>query len=131
MKTQDYITLNDLKHEIIVTLDTHNNIFFRMRHLMWNGNPVLNTRNISKINKSMPDGKYWIAYNHVVTKGKQEFFRKDVVCVCKEEIIKIFQSCVKRKDFFDLIMEPIFEYEYQFVVTLDEHGIFHKKIKNK
>jgi hypothetical protein len=127
---RDYVTLDDLKQEIIVTLDTHEKIFFRMSNLAWTGNSVLCTSDIFEISKSMPDGKYWITYDYVVTKGKQEFFREDVVCTYKEEIIKLFQSCIEKDDFFNLIMQPTFECEYQFVIKMTEHGYF-EKIKNK
>jgi hypothetical protein len=126
LKQEVIVTFDDLKQEVIVTLDTHKNIFLRMRHLVNTGNLVLRTRDISKISESIPDGKYWITYNIVVTKGKKDFFLEDVVCAYKEEIIKFIQLSIEVNDLVDLIMLPTFEYEYEFVVRINEEATFFK-----
>jgi hypothetical protein len=122
--SSEYKIFGDLKQEVVVTLDTPEKIFFRMHDFAMTENVALSTWDIYELNESMPDGKYWISNDYYVAKGKKRIFKSDVVCAYKEEIIKFVQLRIEKNRLSYLIMEPIFEYEYQFVVVINNDSGF-------
>jgi hypothetical protein len=114
----------DLKKETVVTLYTPEEIFYRMYNLLLTGKLTLSTEDLSIISESIPDGKYWIAQKTFITKGKKSFFAGHLFCAYKEEIIKFIQLSIEEHDLRNLIMQPIFEYEYEFVVLIRDEGDF-------
>jgi len=114
----------DLKKEYIVAPGDDEDIFFRMLSIAEHGSLNLVTDHISEINNSIPDGKYWIAQNIESRKGKKRFFLGRVACAFKDEIIDFIERSIKKDDLRNLIIQPIFECDWKFVVLVSEEGSF-------
>ncbi|TLI77877.1 hypothetical protein FEK43_22370 [Escherichia sp. E2562] len=105
-------------------------IFFSMRDVIRRGGDALWVSDFSELGLLMTDDEYYIAINIVVKKGKECFFRENLVSSLKGSLLDYLKGEVDMASGYSrpFIISPLFTEKPSYVILItEEAGIIYYK----